>query len=287
MIPFHIPTHNELQQMLQRQDQQNRIQQQQQQDQNRAQQRVLYTTNRNLAAPENPENRDRIVVVVEPGAVQQFVKRVYLIAIIWICIACHAWAAIILTEFNFEKATKIPRFVWLMLAFFFIMTMVCLPELNYVLPPCGVIMTLFIVFFIILAGSYLVLGLTIKQFIVGILVTMLTLAALYSYGAMAPQQCIPSVNFLVLLFIILTIVLSAQLIIMPFVKSPTLYLAFLLLFFLFILLSTIFNSQYIHGRFDIVPLNDALHCALSIFIQFSFLMFLIEHAYRLTCKLNA
>lgn len=287
MIPFHIPTQNELQQMLQRQDQQNRIQQQQQQDGNRAQQRVLYTTNRNLAAPENPENRDRILVVVEPGAVLQFVKRVYLIAIVWICIACHVWGAIILTDFDFEKTTRIPRFVWLMLAFFFIMTMVCLPELSYVLPPCGVIMTLCVVFFVIMAGFYLVLGLTIKQFIVGVLVTMLALAVLYTYGAMAPQQCVPSVKFLVILFIILTIILSAQLIIMPFVKSNTLYLAFLLLFFFFILLSTIFNAQYIHGRFDIVPLNDVLHCALSVFIQFSFLMFLIEHAYRLTQKVNA
>lgn len=285
MIPFHIPTHNELQQILQRQDQQNQIQQQR--DDRRAQQRVLYTTNRSLAAPENPENRDRIVVVVEPGAVHQFVKRVYLIAIIWILIACLAWAAIILTEFNFEKASRIPRFVWLMLAFFFIMTMVCIPELNYVLQPCSVVMTLCIVFFIIMAGFYLALGITILQFLQGVLITMLLLIALHTYGAMAPQQCVPSVIILVLLLIILTIILSVQLIILPFVKSSTLYYAFLLLFFFFLLLSTVFNSQYIHGRFDIVPLNDALHCAMSIFIQFSFLMFLLEHTYRLIRKGNA
>lgn len=279
MIPFHIPTHNELQQILQRQEQQNQIQQQQ--DERRAQQRVLYTTNRSLAAPENPENRDRIVVVVEPAAVQEFVKRVYLTALIMILIACLAWVLIIVTEFDFGKATRIPRFVWLMLAFFFLMTMICIPELNYILQPCSVTMTLCIVFFTIMAGFYLVLGFTILQFLQGVLITTLMLIALHAYGARAPQQCVPSVIVFVLLFIILTIILSIQLIMLPFVKSPTLYYAFLLLFFFFLVLSNVFSSQYIHGRFDIVPLNETLHCAMSIFIQFSFFMFLLEHTYKL------
>lgn len=245
----------------------------------RSQLRLNYTSN---LQRQDAENRDPALIVADPDELRRFVKRVYQYAYICIAIACLTWSATILTKFDLEGTILIPKYVWLILTFTFLITITCIPELLYT-SPCNLIMMLCIVLFVIIEGIYLVYEIDMKLFLLGVLGAFLMQVAFYGCSAFCPQENLADIYLMLLIlmsFVIVMILIASLIAILTYVHSSLSQLLFLLFFLLFILLSISISSKYICGQFEIT-LHDTVFNSLTIFIQFSFLLFVSEHIF--TC----
>ncbi|KAL7731703.1 hypothetical protein ACLKA6_000987 [Drosophila palustris] len=105
-------------------------QQQQQQQQQQSPQRVLFVTRR----PEPRPAQEPIIVVIDDATLKAFVRCVYIVAAIFILVTSITWLAISWTEFDFYGAVPVPSFAWILLAFFLLMVMNCVPPVRRIFP---------------------------------------------------------------------------------------------------------------------------------------------------------
>ncbi|KAM8714680.1 hypothetical protein ACLKA7_001091 [Drosophila subpalustris] len=125
--------------------------QQQQQQQQQPPQRVLFVTRR----PEPRPAQEPIIVVIDDATLKAFVRCVYIVAAIFILVTSITWLAISWTEFDFYAAVPVPSFAWILLAFFLLMVMNCVPPVRRIFPINWGI-TICILVLIIFAGACLV-----------------------------------------------------------------------------------------------------------------------------------
>lgn len=242
------------------------------QEQSHSRQRMYYTNSANLQEQ-----------TVEPEELRRFVRRVYLYACICIGIACLTWSATIWSKFDLERSTSIPKYAWLILTFIFLITITCIPELRY-LSPWNLIIMLCIVLFIIIEGMCLLFEIEMKQFMAGVLATLLLLLAIYSCEALCSRENMADLYLMLLILMSFLVVIILMTCVIAILASTYSFLAqwiFLLFFVFFVLISISISAKYIHGRYEILSLHDIFFNTLTVFIQFSFLLFLLEHIFTL------
>lgn len=267
MIPFnYIPANNQIQLV------QPNPELELAQEQSQSRHRMYYTNS------ENPQGQ-----TVEPDELRRFVKRVYLYACICIVIACLTWSATIVTKFDLERTTSIPKYAWLILTFILLVTLTCIPELRY-LPPWNLIIMLCVVLLIIIEGMCLLFEIDMKQLMFGVLATLLLLLAIYSCEALCSQENMADLYLMLLIlmsFLVVIILMTCVIAILASTHSFVTQSFFLLFFVFFVLISILIGAKYIHGQFEILSLHDIIFNSLTVFIQFSFLLFLLEHIFTL------
>ncbi|XP_034473519.1 uncharacterized protein LOC117780933 [Drosophila innubila] len=251
-------------------------QQPQQQQQQQTPQRILYLTRRPEQRPE-PE-QERIVVIIDDATLKLFVRRVYLYAVIFILVTSMTWLLVAWTNFAFDKAVPVPYFVWILLSFLLLMIMNCVPQTRYIFP-INWVMTISIVILLILAGACLVQIFPVLILFASLVVSVAIVGILYACGAMCPQKLLPGVLCTACLSCILIINMFVFLILIIFLRNPIIGLVFAISLFCLLTVMMPFHAQYIHGRLEIVPLLDVLHCALSIHIYFVLTLFAINYLY--------
>jgi len=251
-------------------------QQPQQQQQQQAPQRILYMTRRPEQRPE-PEP-ERIVVIIDDATLKLFVRRVYLYAVIFILVTSVTLLLVAWTNFLFEEAVPVPYFVWILLSFLLLMIMNCVPQTRYIFP-INWIMTISIVILLIFAGACFVKLFAALVLFATLVVSIAIVGMSYACGAMCPQKLLPGVLCTACLSCILIINMFVFLILIIFLRSPIIGLVFASTLFCLLLVMMPFHAQYIHGRLEIVPLLDVLHCALSIHIYFVLTFYAINYFY--------
>lgn len=288
MLPFHIPPSNELQQ-IQRIQQLQQLQEQQQRQPNPnlggrpRSRRVFYTTDPDIAA--RAAEQDITLIVIDQQELRRFIKKVYLCALIFTMIAYLTWGAVIIIKFDITKFVNIPVFVWIISAFMVLVLLNCIPGLNQN-NIVTLILVLCVMFFYIMAGVSIMIYITFQEYIIGVLLTFATQAAIHSAAAFCPQNCLLRFGFFVFVFTTLLIVLPILLIISIFVDNFMLRVSIVLIFAFLLLILSLFQAQYLNGRFDIVPLNEVYTVSLSTFTQSALLLFCFELLYHMLVLLG-
>lgn len=277
MIPFHIPPNNELRQIQEiranhlREPLQHRIE--------GRSQRVYYTSHPEIAG--QTTNQEYTVILVEEKELRLFIKKVYLFACLLILIACVTWGVTILVQFDLRKTLNVSIVIWLGIALFLALFLLVFITKN----PWNTLLSLCCAIFIIIVGVCVAVHVPLQQYIIGVLLALVTLIVLCFGSAFCPEKYLPSFEFIFFLFIILAIVLIALVIVLLFSNSLILMLAILLIYFCISVVSIIFHTQYIHGRFDTVPIDNLIYYSLSIFLKFTGFLFCFLCTYNIYKKL--
>lgn len=282
MLPFHIPPSDELRQIQQNQQlQQLHEQQQRQANQNQGRprsRRVFYTTSPDIAA--QGADQEYTLILVDQEELRWFIKKVYFCVLIFTVIACLTWGAVIIIEFKLENYVNFPVFIWILAAFVVLMLMSCVQELHYY-NHVTLICVICIMFFYIMAGVGEVNLITFKEYIIGVLLTFVTQLAIHVAATFFLKNSLLGFDFFLFVFISLLVVMPILLIISIFIASTLLrILSVLICVFLFMILS-IYQAQYLHGQYEIFPLDDVYAVSLSIFTQSALLLYCFELLYHM------
>lgn len=238
-------------------------------------QRVFFLVNPDQATPD-PEHLELDVVVVNPDELSSFIRFVYLHAIVLIVIACLTWSAVILTSFDIDEFAPLPLYAWALIMFTLLMMFIYIPQLRYFYS-INVIITRCCFFFSIMAGIYLVEYIDFAGLIIGILLSGLLPLGLYSYVALCSQVYllkIPRTCIVTCLTI-----LGITFIVLLFIENFILDVTYLVLCFVLNIVGALFQAQYLHGHFDIVPPFDTDAAFLVIYFQFATFLFSLEYIY--------
>ncbi|KAL7731704.1 hypothetical protein ACLKA6_015071 [Drosophila palustris] len=255
--------------------------QQQQQQQQQSPRRVLFMTRKPDASPEQEQEQaqrqrqEPIIVIIDDATLKKFVRCVYIIALIFILVTSITWLAFSWTEFNFYGAVPVPYYVWILVAFLLLMILNCVPKTRYIFPLNWGI-TIVIVILYIFAGACLFCQNDVL-ILLGILFGVLAIVAVfYAFGAKCPQKLLPGVLCTAVLSCLLIVLLLVFIIVMIFLKNAIIGLVSAITLLCLIILMMLFHAQYIHGRLQIVPLFDMLHCSLFIYLHFALLVYAIH-----------
>ncbi|KAH8418858.1 hypothetical protein KR222_005433, partial [Zaprionus bogoriensis] len=197
-----------------------------------------------------------------------FVRKVYIFATIFILIECVTWITVSVLDFNMMDAILIPFLVWIIGAFSLLIIMNCLPQTRFCFP-CNWIMAVVIMTCLIMAGAYIFYNVDFLLVLAGLGATAAIIILVYAVGAFAPQVMLPGILCTGLLSCVLSIVLFSMAICLMFIKNVILLLCFGIALFCLTALMMLFNAQYIHARYEILPIFDMVHCFLEIFIHFT------------------
>ncbi|EDV99469.1 GH13867 [Drosophila grimshawi] len=231
------------------------------------------------------QNDNVVVITVDDDEMKLFIRKVYLYAISFILTTSCIWLIISITEYNFNRDVPVPFFVWLMLAFSFMVILQCCPNTRYIFP-INWTLAIGIIVFITLAGAcimhvYSPLTVAIVLTAAGLVVILLHL-----FGALCPRKALPSSLITGCLMLVLLVALIVFMVLMLFIESPVYALVFFILLFCVICLSIPYHAQFINGRLQIVPLLDMLWCALTIYIDFFMLFYCIAFFYIFYFQVN-
>lgn len=272
MLPFYIPPYN--QQSEQPEHRLGPIE-----GQSRVPQRIYFLANRNQAI-ERSNDRERVVVVVDSETLTSFVKLVYIYAISLIVFACVAWSVISYTEVNCSEIITLPTYVWLLGASILLLVMMVMPQMRYYYP-INMITMLLCYICTIMAGFYLVEEIDFSTLMYGYFISALIITFLYCCGAFCPANYLPGIPLICLSISILTIILTALFTCLLFVESLVLHTTFTVLIIVLNMFGALFQAQYIHGRFDIVPLFDTVLSCLIIYLEFAINLLGLESLYAM------
>lgn len=224
----------------------------------------------------DPENLELDVIVVNPDELNLFIKLVYLHAIILIVIGSLTWSAVILTDFDFDEFVPVPIYVWVLIMFILLMMFIHIPLLRYIYP-INLIITQCCFVFSVLAGIYFVEYIDFIGLIFGIAISTLLLLPLYVHGAFCSQAYLPKVSKTY--FVTFLTILGITFIVLLFIENFILDVTYLILCITLNTAGALFQAQYIHGHFDIVPLFDTDAAFLVIYLQFATFLFSFEYLY--------
>lgn len=264
---MHSPSEQYRQYQQQPQQQQQRQQQQQQQPP----QRAVFMTRIPEQRPE-PEQQAPVVVIVDEETLRLFVRNVYLYGAIFILATSIIWLVVSGTKFAFYPAIPVPAFVWIILAIALLMITNCIPQARQCFP-INWVMTILIVILITLAGSCVMDLYPVLIVLAGLTLSFAIVGVFYALGALCPQQLLPGILCTACMSCVFVLTLFTLFILNIVLDNPVICLVFGIILFCFIILMLPFHAQYIHGRFEIVPLLDMLHCSLSIFIHFTMMFY--------------
>lgn len=245
------------------------------QGQSYAPQGVYFLVNQNQAT-RDPENLELDVVVVNPDELNLFIQLVYLHAILLIVIACITWSAVVLTDFDFDMIAPVPIFVWVLIMFILLMMFMYIPQVRYIYS-INLIITQCCFFFSVLAGIYLVDYIDFVGLIFGIAISTSLLLILYGHGAFHSKAYFLRLSRTY--FVIFLTILGITFIVLLFIENFYLDVTYLILCISLNTVGALFQAQYLHGRFDIVPLFDTNAAFLAIYLQFATFLFSLEYLY--------
>ncbi|XP_062142763.1 uncharacterized protein LOC133850642 [Drosophila sulfurigaster albostrigata] len=239
-------------------------QDQQQQQQRQRPQTVVFMTRR---PEQRPESDQVVVYVIDELTLQMFIRKVYLIAIIFILSTSVTWLSIAASGFEFYPTIPVPFFVWLLPILPLILILDCVPKIRYTFPWNWAI-TILIVILITFAGACFMDQIEFLMVLLGVAISIVIVAAFYVCGALCPQSFVPGMLCTAVMSCLFLITLFSIGIVLIFVKSPVLYLVFGILLLCMTVVIMPFHAQYIHGRLQVVPLFDVLHCSMTIYFHF-------------------
>ncbi|KAH8418887.1 hypothetical protein KR222_009077, partial [Zaprionus bogoriensis] len=228
--------------------------------------------------PEQREDQEGVLVTVDEEVLRLFVRKVYVLAIIFLAITCSAWITVSVLEYDIREAIVVPYIVWLITALTLMFIMNCIPQTRFCFP-CNWIMTILIVGCVAVAGTYLYCSIQYLLLLILMGIAAIIVVVFYAIGAFCPQKMLPNVLCTMITALVLIIVLFVLVIVLIFIRSPILLLCFALLLFCLLGLLIIFNAQYIHARYEILPIFDMLHCSLNIFFHYVIMLYVLCHFY--------
>ncbi|KAH8377902.1 hypothetical protein KR093_007760, partial [Drosophila rubida] len=237
-----------------------------QQQQPRPGQRVLFMTRR----PDQrlPEEEQITIVVVDEDTLRLFIRKVYLVAMIFILATSVTWLAISGAEFPFYPTIPVRYFFWLVPILPLLILFSCFPQIRYIFPWNWLITVLIVILFTF-AGACIMDQFHVLNVFIGLGCIIMVLAIFYACGAFCPVAALPGLIAMSCMTCLLFIALIVLMIVLIFIRHPALGLSLGILFMVLTVTMILFHSQYIHGRLQIVPLFDGLYCSLLIYIHFT------------------
>ncbi|XP_030561553.1 uncharacterized protein LOC115763220 [Drosophila novamexicana] len=207
----------ELQRQQQQQEQRRMQQYVQQQQQQQQQEPQIVFSRGGRALGEQDQNR--IVVVIPEELFVAFVRKVYLIATVFILITCAVWLTISILEVDFIEATKVPSFVWFILTFVTFIIFHWCPRVRYIFP-VNWILVVCIVAFLTLGGCCYMSLYDPLILLCGMVIALAVIVILHVCGAMCPLTVLPGGLLTGCLMIIIMIVLLVFAFLMFFLRDP-------------------------------------------------------------------
>lgn len=232
-----------------------------------------------LRPEQRPEpEHEPAVVVIDEAKLRIFVLSVYISGAIFILATSITWLVISGTKFAFYPAVPVPYFVWIILAFLLLMTVNCIPQIRYWFP-FNWMMTVIIVMLIAFAGACLMDLFPVLIVLTGLALSFAIVGMFYAMGALCPQKVLPGILCTACMSSIFVITLLVLCILICFLRNRFIGLALGIVLFCFVIIMMPFHARYIHGRLDIVPLFDMLHCVLSMYIHFTTVFYTLGYFY--------
>ncbi|KAH8273775.1 hypothetical protein KR044_000217, partial [Drosophila immigrans] len=235
-----------------------------QQQQQQQQPRVVFMTR---APEERPDPGQILVVVIDETTLQLFIRKVYFIAVIFVLATSVTWLGISGTECHVYAAIPVPFLVWLLPVLVIMLLMDCIPKIRYTFP-WNWMLTIIIVILVTIAGAYVMGSVKVLVLLLGLAIAAGIVAVFYVYGAMCPLSLLLGFVATSVLSCLLTITALVIAIVLLFVDNLILFLVFGILLLCMTVVVMPLHAQFIHGRLQIVPLLDSLHCARGIYFHF-------------------
>ncbi|KAH8352117.1 hypothetical protein KR084_002018, partial [Drosophila pseudotakahashii] len=222
------------------------------------------------------------ISISDPKVLKSFVRLVYIFALLFCLCSVVPWMIVSATGVIVGQSIPVPSFVWLILAFICLITLSCCGQVRFRYP-CNIILAVFTVLLITLCGSYYMFLINIWILLVALLASGSFVVLLNICGAKCPLKMLPNDFWASIFMATCVILLFALGVFMFFLRRPILSLLIALVLIFLVMNMGLYQSQYIHGRRNIIPLGDAPACALGIYSNFIVILICFSAFYYFYC----
>ncbi|XP_068149886.1 uncharacterized protein [Drosophila tropicalis] len=228
--------------------------------------------------PQDVEQQEEVIILITPETMRLFIRNVYFVAIVFVMLSAITWIVASGTQFSVTQAWTVPAYVWIICAFVCMSILCCCPMTRFIFP-INWIITVLLVIFITIYGMYLQESVPFSALLVSLAIAFVLMILLHVCGAFCPQILLPNLictGCTVLLGFVVLFVLG---IIYLVNKRLDILLGFCVLLFIMVIVLVPFHAQLIHGRFEFVPIHDALGCAENFYVHFVLLLYCLCYFY--------